>query len=111
MRTKTSMLYTRQKHGQWRTMREEMMNYRKPGVMALKNAASFNTIERMPLDEVRRIQEDLLRRQMGYLKENSTLYQKKLAAAGVDFDDVQTIADLSKVPFTVKQDFPFRRGQ
>lgn len=80
------------------------MNYRKPGVMALKNAASFNTIECMPLDEVRRIQEDLLRRQMGYLKENSTLYKKKLAAAGVDFDDVQTIADLSKVPFTVKQD-------
>ncbi|MFC3722949.1 phenylacetate--CoA ligase family protein [Neoaquamicrobium sediminum] len=56
----------------------------------------------MPLDEVRRIQEERLVEQMAYLKANSPFYQDKFAAAGVDFDEIRTIEDLQRLPFTYK---------
>ena len=64
----------------------------------------FSPIEAMPWPQVRAMQEALLQKQLAYLREHSVFYQKKLAAAGVDWDRIRSIDDLAIVPFTMKQD-------
>ena len=78
------------------------MRFRREDAADKVNDRFWHTIEGTPLDEVRRIQEERLRDQMAYLKANSTFYQEKFAEAGVDFDDIRTIEDLQKLPFTYK---------
>lgn len=64
----------------------------------------FNPIETADAATVRALQEQLLREQLTYLRAHSVFYQKKLAAAGVDWDALKCIDDLEQVPFTMKQD-------
>ena len=78
------------------------MRFRRQDAAAKVNDPFWHEIEGTPLDEVHRIQEEKLREQMDYLKANSTFYQDKFAAAGVRFDDIRTIEDLQKLPFTHK---------
>ena len=47
----------------------------------------------------------LFREKVRYCYENSPVYRKKLAAAGVKPEDIKTLKDVQKVPFTVKDDF------
>jgi len=44
----------------------------------------------------------LFREKVRYCYENSPVYRKKLAAAGVKPEDIKTLKDVQKVPFTVK---------
>ncbi|WP_456387933.1 phenylacetate--CoA ligase family protein [Profundibacter sp.] len=83
---------------------EYAMRYRRADAFAKTNAKSWHEIEITPLDAVRRIQEENLVAQMAYLKENSPFYQDILAKAGVDFDDIRSIEDLQKLPYTYKTD-------
>jgi phenylacetate-CoA ligase len=78
------------------------MRFRRQDAAEKVNDRFWHEIEGMPLDEVRRIQEERLRAQMAYLKANSTFYQERFAEAGVDFDEIRTIEDLQKLPFTYK---------
>ncbi len=78
------------------------MRFRRQDAAAKVNDRFWHEIEGKPLDEVRRIQEQRLREQMDYLKTNSPFYQEKFAAAGVSFDEIRTIEDLQKLPFTYK---------
>ena len=78
------------------------MRFRRPDAAEKVNDRFWHEIEGAPLDEVRRIQEERLRAQMAYLKKNSTFHQEKFAEAGVDFDDIRTIEDLQKLPYTYK---------
>ncbi len=78
------------------------MRFRRADAGAKANDRFWHEIEGMPLDEVRRIQEERLVEQMAYLKANSPFYQDKFAAAGVDFDEIRTIEDLQRLPFTYK---------
>jgi phenylacetate-CoA ligase len=49
-----------------------------------------------------RIQEAQLMKQLDYVWENSLLYQEKYRAAGIERNDIKTLSDLSKLPFTEK---------
>ena len=80
------------------------MQYRRADAFDKIDADCWHEIEVAPLDEVKRIQEENLVAQMAYLKANSEFYQNVMAKAGVDFDDIRTIEDLQKVPYTFKTD-------
>jgi phenylacetate-CoA ligase len=80
------------------------VTYVAPGMGAMRDAAVFAEIERAPRQAVRALQEERLCAQLAYLRARSVFYQKKLAAAGVDWSRIRRIEDLSLVPFTVKQD-------
>jgi len=72
--------------------------------MEKREAPCLDEIEMADPVFVREMQEEKLRRQMQRLQETSPFYQRKLAEAGIAFDDIRTIEDLKSVPFTVKQD-------
>ena len=78
------------------------MRFRRADAGLKVNARFWHDVEGMPLDEVRKIQERKLVEQMAYLKANSSFYQDKFAEAGVEFDEIRTIEDLQKLPFTYK---------
>lgn len=78
------------------------IGFRRTDAYERSGSRCWHEIEATPLNEVRRVQEEKLIAQMAYLKSNSEFYQKKLDAAGVRFDDVRTIEDLQKVPYTFK---------
>lgn len=78
------------------------MRFRRADAGMKVNARFWHDVEGMPLDEVRKIQERKLVEQMAYLKANSSFYQDKFAEAGVEFDEIRTIEDLQKLPFTYK---------
>ncbi|UUZ77741.1 hypothetical protein LP414_12185 [Polaromonas sp. P1(28)-13] len=67
-------------------------------------AFSFSDIEQMPWADIQRHQEVLLQRQLAYLAQHSNFYRGKLAQAGVEASSIRTLLDLSKVPFTYKQE-------
>jgi len=80
------------------------MTYRRADALEKKGDAYFHSIEVAGDEEIREIQEKNLQKQMAYLAKNSVMYQKKFADAGIKFEDIKTIKDLAKIPFTVKQD-------
>jgi phenylacetate-CoA ligase len=59
----------------------------------------------------RELQSERLRTQIARVYERVAPYRKKMEAAGVTPDDIHTIDDLSKLPFTIKEDlrdsYPF----
>ncbi|WP_288902994.1 hypothetical protein [uncultured Sneathiella sp.] len=82
--------------------REYNIQYQRADAADKKGDACWHPIEAMPLDEVKKLQERKLVEQMAYLKERSSFYQKKFADAGVSFDEICTVEDLQKLPFTYK---------
>lgn len=60
-------------------------------------------LETLELDSLRRHQEERLRRLMGALVE-SRFYRQKLAAAGIAAKEVESLADLSRLPMTSKSE-------
>ncbi|MES2248059.1 MAG: phenylacetate--CoA ligase family protein [Pseudomonadota bacterium] len=65
---------------------------------------AFSRIETLPLSELTALQQRAIVQQMAYLESASPFYQSKLAASGVAFDSVRSIADLQRLPFTTKQE-------
>ncbi|KXA97804.1 hypothetical protein AKJ37_02280 [candidate division MSBL1 archaeon SCGC-AAA259I09] len=59
-------------------------------------------LETTPPEEIEELQEKKLRNQMEYVYNNSKFYHEKFNEWGVDPGDIQTIEDLSKIPFTDK---------
>lgn len=70
------------------------------------------TIECMDREEMRKLQSLRLKRVVEHAYHNSPFYRKKMQEMGIAPDDIQTIDDITKLPFTVKQDlrdnYPFR---
>ncbi|MDB5872944.1 MAG: paaK [Ramlibacter sp.] len=68
-------------------------------------------IEKAGLDELRALQLKRLQSTLRHSYDNSPVYRAKFDAAGVHPDDCRSLADLSKFPFTTKQDlrdsYPF----
>ncbi|MHA3052658.1 phenylacetate--CoA ligase PaaK [Acinetobacter sp. ANC 4640] len=67
--------------------------------------------ENLPLEALRQLQFERLKQTLHHTYENSAVYRRKFDAAGVHPDDLHTLADLAKFPFTTKQDlrenYPF----
>lgn len=68
-------------------------------------------IERASRDEVAALQLERMRWTLRHVYENVPHYRRKFDAHGVHPDDLKTLADLAKFPFTTKQDlrdnYPF----
>lgn len=80
------------------------MRFRKPLAFSNAVAATFSGIETADAKAIRRLQEARLRRQLEYLGMRSEFYQKRFRETGLRFDAIQSIDDLSRVPFTLKQE-------
>lgn len=69
------------------------------------------TIETMPLEELRRLQDERLRRMVHYLHERVPFYRARFAEMGLQPGDVRGIHDLTRLPITRKTDlrdnYPF----
>ncbi|MGN1240789.1 MAG: phenylacetate--CoA ligase family protein [Paludibacteraceae bacterium] len=61
-------------------------------------------IEFESVEALRLYQEELLRKQMAYLSAHSPYYQRMFLQAGIRPEEIRTIADLPRLPFTEKRD-------
>ena len=61
-------------------------------------------IEFQTREEILYFQEDLLRKQIAYLATHSPYYKRMFAAEGIKPEEIQTIKDLHRLPFTEKKD-------
>ena len=62
-------------------------------------------MECMSRDELARVQGERLRAMVGRVYEKVPLYRRKLDEAGLRPDDIRSIDDLARLPFTTKTDF------
>jgi phenylacetate-CoA ligase len=63
-----------------------------------------NDIEFKSPAEIKQFQEQKLKEALSYLNEKSRYYQRTFKSNGIDINDINTIEDLQKVPFTEKKD-------
>ncbi len=61
-------------------------------------------IETKPLGELKRLQAKRLRRVVKHCYDDIPMYRKRFDAHGLKPDDIKGLEDLSKIPFTVKDD-------
>lgn len=61
-------------------------------------------IETAPRAALTRLQEERLRAQVAHAYHSSPFYRKKLDAAGVKPEQIRTLADLERLPFTTKDE-------
>ena len=68
-------------------------------------------LECMSRDEMRALQSEKLKKIVAHAYNNSPFYKKRFDEHGVHPDDIKSIDDIVKLPFTVKQDlrdnYPF----
>ena len=71
----------------------------------------LHSIETASLDELRTLQLERMKATLQHAFENSPVYRSKFNAHGVHPDDLRSLEDLSRFPFTTKQDlrdnYPF----
>lgn len=69
-------------------------------------------IETMSRTELSRLQSERLRKMVERVYHRVPFYKEKLDQAGIRPDDIQSVSDLAKLPFTTKQDlrdnYPFK---
>lgn len=69
-------------------------------------------IETLPRAELERIQGDRLRKTVERVYYNVPFYREKLNEAGIKPEDIKSVKDLARLPFTTKQDlrdnYPFK---
>ncbi|WP_265109816.1 phenylacetate--CoA ligase PaaK [Halosolutus halophilus] len=66
---------------------------------------SYTQIETAPREEIRELQNERLRETVRNAYENVEYYRDAFDEAGVAPEDIRTVDDLQKVPFTTKADF------
>ncbi len=68
-------------------------------------------IETLPTEEIKKLQLQKLKLQVKHCYENSIFYRKKFDKIGLKPEDIRSLDDLKKIPFTVKSDlrdnYPF----
>jgi len=80
--------------------------------MGEKKALIWNEeFETMPRRELEKLQLERLKKVVAYCMEKVPFYKELYAQAGVSADDIQSLEDIAKLPFTNKQDlrdrYPF----
>lgn len=61
-------------------------------------------IERMPLPDLEKLQENRLRSVVRFVSAHSAFYRQRFAEAGVAPEDITKLSDVTKLPFTTKLD-------
>lgn len=68
-------------------------------------------IETMPREQLEALQLERLKSIVAHCAENSPMYKKKFAETGLEPGDIKTLDDVTKLPFTTKEDiaaeYPF----
>ena len=62
--------------------------------------SSLDPIEIASIDEIRSLQLDRLKWSLRHAYENVPMYRERFDAAGVHPDDLKSLSDLAKFPFT-----------
>lgn len=62
-------------------------------------------IETIPRTELEKTQLQLLKDKVKFCYQNSPFYKKRFDLAGLKPDDIKSLKDIQKIPFTVKNDF------
>ncbi|MBP3686264.1 MAG: phenylacetate--CoA ligase, partial [Clostridia bacterium] len=63
-----------------------------------------HSVETMPLSQMRELQSERLKEIVQHVYDNVEIYRERMDAAGISPKDIQSIDDLKKLPFTMKQD-------
>ncbi len=75
------------------------------------NKSDLDPIEIASIDEIRKLQLDRLKWSVRHAYDNVPMYRQRFDEAGVHPDDMQSLGDLAKFPFTYKNDlrdnYPF----
>ena len=75
------------------------------------NPSDLDPIEIASRDEIQALQLERLKWSLAHAYENVPMYRERFDAAGVHPDDLKSLADLAKFPFTIKNDlrdnYPF----
>jgi phenylacetate-CoA ligase len=61
-------------------------------------------IERMPISDLHKLQEDRLRSVVRFVYAHSDFYRQRFKEAGVEPEDIKELSDVTKLPFTTKKD-------
>ena len=61
-------------------------------------------IETASREEIRKIQDERLVKTVKHVYQNVEMYRKRMDEAGIKPEDIKSASDLSKLPFTTKQD-------
>ncbi|MBQ6266993.1 MAG: phenylacetate--CoA ligase [Clostridia bacterium] len=61
-------------------------------------------IETMPAAQIKALQNEKFRKQMAHVWNDCPDYRRKMEAAGLTLDDIQSLDDIGKLPFTSKDD-------
>jgi phenylacetate-CoA ligase len=64
----------------------------------------WSALETMSRKELETLQFQRLMGLLKHLHENSLFYRKRLAFSGISYEDIKSLHDLTKIPFTTKQD-------
>ncbi len=71
----------------------------------------YSDVEALPRDQLRVLQNERLRNVITYLDERVPFYRERFSQAGIRPDDIRSVEDLPRLPFTTKQDlkdqYPF----
>lgn len=62
------------------------------------------SIERMPIEDLHKLQEDRLRSVVRFVYAHSSFYRQRFKEVGVAPDDIKELSDVTKLPFTTKID-------
>jgi phenylacetate-CoA ligase len=71
----------------------------------MSTALPLEPIEKASRDELQALQLERLKKTLAHAYAHSPVYRRKFDDAAVHPDDLKTLADLSRFPFTTKQDF------
>lgn len=69
-----------------------------------QGAPHWSFLETMDRQDLRSLQGRRLIGLLRYLQDNSIFYRNRLSSSGVSFQDIRTVEDIAKLPFTSKQD-------
>jgi phenylacetate-CoA ligase len=61
-------------------------------------------VETMPLRDLQKLQLKALKRQLVHVFENNPIYRSKLKKAGISSQDITTLEDIKKIPFSFKDE-------
>ena len=61
-------------------------------------------VERMPIKDLHKLQEERLRAIVRYAYDHSSFYRQRFREAGVEPEDIRELSDVTKLPFTTKID-------
>ena len=61
-------------------------------------------LEKMSRDQLSKLQEERLKKLVRYCYDKIPIYREKFKSEGITPDDIKTLEDLDKIPFTEKED-------